>query len=72
MLAKTKTMKYLILTILLTSCSTSYLVNSKEVNQRGSTFRYKYQINELNDTNKIRIDTDKNYSLKDTVVFYKY
>ena len=65
-------MKCLILSILLTSCSTSYLVTSKEVNQRGSTFRYKYQMNELNDTNIIRVDTDKNYSLKDTVVFYKY
>ena len=65
-------MKYLILTTILTSCSTSYLVTSKEVNQRGGTFRYQYQMNELNDTNKIRVDTYKNYSLKDTVVFYKY
>ena len=65
-------MKYLILSILLTSCSTSYLITSKEVNQKGNTFRYQYQMNELNDTNSIKIDTDKNYSLKDTVVFYKY
>ena len=65
-------MKYLILSIILTSCSTSYLVTSKEVNLRGGTFRYQYQMNELNETNSIKIDTDKNYSLKDTVVFYKY
>ena len=65
-------MKYLILSILLTSCSTSYLITSKEVNQKGNTFRYQYQMNELNNTNSIRVDTDKNYSLKDTIVFYKY
>ena len=65
-------MKYLILIILISSCSTFYLITSKEVNQIGDTFRYQYQMSELNDTNSIKINTDKNYSLRDTIVFYKY